>query len=214
MNKIILSFALLFACSVSQAQSSDRYVKAMTANIAAMDSSFRNPVALAALGSSFERIALAEKTAWIPYYYAAFCQVNVALMENKPSQNDDMADKAEMLVNKADSLSPNNSEISCLRSMIATCRMLVNPMSRFMEYAPVSESALAQAIKLDPTNPRPHLLKGQTLKYTPEQFGGGCKTAMPELTTAVEKFESFKPAVPFAPDWGKALANNLVKSCQ
>jgi hypothetical protein len=51
------------------------------------------------------------------------------------------------------------------------------------------------------------------LKYTPEQFGGGCKTAKPELQTALEKYNTFKPASELHPNWGKAPVEQLLKEC-
>jgi hypothetical protein len=69
------------------------------------------------------------------------------------------------------------------------------------------------AMQQDATNPRPYLLKGQNLKYTPEQFGGGCKTAKPLLQTAADKFASFKPASDISPNWGMDRVNALLKDC-
>jgi hypothetical protein len=90
---------------------------------------------------------------------------------------DAIADKATELIAKADSLNPNNSEISCIKSMIASCHMMVDPMTRWQQYGMESSSNMQAAMTQDPTNPRPYFLKGQGLKYTPEQFGGGCTTA-------------------------------------
>ena len=98
--------------------------------------------------------------------------------------------------------------------MIATLRLMVNPMQRFMEYGPLSDEWLEKSKEQDPGNPRPYLLKGQGLKFTPEQFGGGCKTAAEQLATAVEKFATFKPATEINPNWGKTYAETLLKGCQ
>ena len=48
----------------------------------------------------------------------------------------------------------------------------------------------------------------------PEQFGGGCSTAKPELQTALDKFNSFKPASELHPNWGKARTEDLLKECK
>ena len=213
MKKIILSLSALVFCTLIFAQS-EKFTAAMKKNLDALDTSFKNPPSLLAVANNFERIATAEKNQWLPYYYAAFCQVNYGFMEQDKSKVDGYADKATELINKADSLAPNNSEISCIKSMIASCHMLVDPMTRYMEYGKPSSENLEAAIAQDPTNPRPHYLKGQGLKYTPEQFGGGCKTAIPEFKTAMEKYESFKPAGELYPNWGKEQAADLIKNCQ
>lgn len=208
----ILAIILLSGiCSFAQ---SEKYTAAMKKNLAAMDSAFKSPADLTKLANSFERIASTEKTQWLPYYYAAFCQVNAGFMEQDKTKTDAIADKATELIKVADSLSPNNSEISCIKSMIASCHMLVNPQERWMQYGQESGAALETAIQQDPSNPRPNFLKGQGLKYTPEQFGGGCKTAKPELQAALDKYNAFKPASEIHPDWGKKIVEQLIADCK
>ncbi len=212
MKKLLIASVLVSLTMLSFSQS-EKYVAAMKNNIAAIDTSFKNPANLLALANNFERIANAEKNQWLAYYYAAFCQVNYGFMEQNKDKVDAIADKATDFINKADSLMPNNSEISCIKSMIASCHMMVNPMQRYMEYGPESGSNMEKAMQQDPANPRPYYLKGQGLKYTPEQFGGGCKTAKPELQTALDKFSAFKPASELHPNWGKQPVEMLMKEC-
>jgi hypothetical protein len=212
MKKIIFSTVLMLITTASFAQS-DRYMAAMKSNIAAIDSSFKNPANLLTLANNFERIATAEKNQWLPYYYAALCQVNYTYMEQDKSKIDAIADKATELINKADSLQPKNSEISCIKSMIASSHMMVNPAQRYMEYMPEIEVSIKIAIQQDPTNPRPEYLKGQSLKYTPEQFGGGCSTAKPVLQSSLDKYGKFKPASELHPNWGKQRVELLISEC-
>ena len=213
MKKIILAVAFLYAATAVSAQS-ERYMAAMKSNIAAIDTSFRNPANLLSLANNFERIANAEKNQWLPYYYAALCQVNYAYMEQDKSKIDAIADKATLLIDKADSLSPDNSEISCVKSMIASSHMMVNPMQRYMEYGAEINLHLDAAMKQDPNIPRPEYLKGQGLKYTPEQFGGGCATAKPVLQASLDKYNAFKPASELHPNWGKQRVELLLGECK
>lgn len=213
MKKLLIA-SFLLSLSVLSFGQSDKYVAAMKKNIAAIDTSFKNPVDLLTLANNFERIASSEKNQWLAYYYAAFCQVNYGFMQQDKDKVDAIADKATDMINKADSLMPNNSEISCIKSMIASCHMMVNPMQRWQEYGAESSSNMEAAMKQDPTNPRPYYLKGQGLKYTPEQFGGGCATAKPELQTALDKYATFKPAGELSPTWGKAQVEMLLKDCK
>jgi hypothetical protein len=213
MKKLFLSTIVLFFAIVVFAQS-DKFTAAIKKNLAAMDTSFRNPADLLTVANNFERVANAEKTQWLPYYYAAFCLVNNGFMEQNKDKVDGIADRASLLIAKADSLSPNNSEISCIKSMIASCHMMVNPMQRWQEYGAESSSNMAAAMQQDPANPRPYYLKGQGLKYTPEQFGGGCKTALPELQSALDKYTTFKPANELYPNWGKQQVEKLLLECK
>ena len=213
MKKITFLLAVTIL-SVGVFAQNDKYTSAMKKNIAMIDSAFAKPDAFLSLANTFERIGTAEKNQWVPYYYAAYCRVNYAFMEKDKTANDPIADKAAELIAKADSLQPNNSEISCVKSMIASVKMMVNPQQRFMQYGAESDKALKIAMIQDTTNPRPYLLKGQSLKYMPEQYGGGCKTAKPKLEMAKEKFAAFKSASPINPDWGREYAERLLKDCQ
>lgn len=213
MKKVFTILVAMFTIMSAGAQS-NRYMSAMQAGLNAMDSSFKDPANLLSLSNRFERIAIAEKEQWLPYYYAAFLQVNYAFRLEDKTKTDVVIDKAEALLQKADSLSPLNSEISCLKSMIASSRLMVDPMSRYMIYGPVSAREIDKAIAQDPSNPRPHLLRGQGLKYTPEQFGGGCANALIHLETAKEKFTTFKPQSEIAPMWGMEMTSSLIDDCK
>ena len=193
---------------------SKKYMGAMKNNISLIDSAFAKPDLFLSLANTFERISSAEKNQWLPYYYAAYCRVNFGFMQKDKTANDPIADKTTELIAKADSLQPNNSEISVIKSMIATLKMTVNPKQRYMQYGAVIEKELQKAMAQDSANPRPYLIKGQNLQYTPAQFGGGCKTAKVQLQKASDKFGAFKPASAINPDWGKAYAAKLLKDCQ
>lgn len=208
---LILLLGVTFSAATAQ---SDRYAASMKSNIAAIDTSFKNPLSLLSVANNFERIAGAEKNQWLPYYYAAYCQVMYAFMQTDPSGNDVIADKAEAWINKADSLAPANSEISSVKSLVATARMIVNPQQRYMQYGAQANELMEKAKKEDPNNPRPYYLQGQNLKNTPEQFGGGCATAKPLLETAMQKFNAFKPQSELHPNWGKYMTEQYITQCK
>jgi hypothetical protein len=183
---------------------SDKFVKAMEALVPAVDTT-HSLEALADLANSFERIANAEKTQWLPYYYAAFCYIskaNMLYVEQKNDQIDPLMDKAEPLLAKAEELQKDNSEIYCLKKMFNTGKMMADPMNRFMTYGPAAAEALETAKKLNPENPRVYLLEGQDKFYTPEQYGGSKEDAKKLFDEAMKKFESFKPESTIHPAWG------------
>lgn len=211
MKKIISSlFAIAIFCLSAKAQESDKYTRAMEANVTAVDT-VRSSKDLLNLSATFERIAEAEKTKWLPYYYAALTQVNAAYfmgMDNmKAETTDPIADKAETFIKKAEALSPNNSEIFLVKKMIAGLRLMGDPMTRYMEYGPKAEEALQTAIKLNPENPRIYLLQAQDKYFTPEQFGGSKSEAKTLFETALKKYSVFKPASSIDPNWGKSTAD-------
>lgn len=209
MKKTLLSFTLLLGISSALLAQNEKYVKAMQDKVAAVDT-LRNMQSLLDLSAAFERIADAEKTQWLPYYYASLAQVNAAFSQGngnlKPAQVDPIADKAETLLSKAEALTKENSEIFIVRKMIANLRMMADPMSRYMTYGPKGAQALETAKALNAGNPRVYLLEAEDKYFTPEQFGGSKAEAKKLFEEALSKYESFKPATPLDPVWGKTTA--------
>lgn len=212
MKNFILATLILFMAAGSFAQS-EKFTNAMLSNLQRFDS-VKTADDVLALSAAFERIAEAEKNQWLPYYYAGLSQVTYAFMKNDLANGDVYADKAEKLALKADELEANNSEISCLKSMIASLRLMVNPQQRWQQYGPISQQELDKAKAQDSTNPRPYYLQGQGLRFTPEQFGGGCNAAKPLFEQALKKFETFKPASNMHPNWGKSRTEELMAGCK
>ncbi len=202
---VILCLAITFMANAQ----SDRYTKAMEAKVEAMDTA-RGLPGWQSMANSFERIAETEKNQWLPYYYAALSNVMTGYMMQQPGQPaavastqiDMLADKAELLISKAEELEKDNSEIFCVKKMIATLRMGVDPMTRWQTYGPKAAEALAKAKGLDPSNPRVYLLEGQDMFYTPEQFGGSKVKAKQLFEESQQKFESQKPKSSIHPRWG------------
>jgi hypothetical protein len=206
MKKLLFSLTMIAGFAAGANAQDDKFIKAMEPKVIAADTTHKTEDLLA-LSASFERIADAEKTKWLPYYYAALTEVNAAYMMTmqKPdaSKTDPMADKAEALLSKAEAMSKDNSEIFVVKKMIASLRMMADPMNRYMTYGPKAEEALQTAAKLNPENPRVYLLQGQDKFFTPEQFGGSKTEAKTLFETAGKKFESFKPASSIDPNWGR-----------
>lgn len=212
MKKIILSVTLI-ACTTALFSQSDKYKSAMKDKIAVLDTS-RDVASLKDLSAAFERIGDAEKTQWLPYYYAALTQVNAgnfiyASNMSNPGELknlDALADKADVMIGKAEALKKDNSEIYAVKKMIASLRMMVDPMNRYMTYGPKAQEALETAKKLNPENPRIYLLEGQDKFFTPEQYGGSKTEAKKLFEDALKKYDSFKPASDLDPNWGKSTA--------
>ncbi len=202
MKKLLLITSIVCLANLSFAQSG-KYISAMKTNISLTDSMMSKGNALD-LANTFERIANAEKSLWLPYYYASYCTITQAYMEKDNSKKDAIADKAQQLIDKADSiLGKENSETSVIKSMIATTHMTVDPQSRYMTYGPQITEFLEKSKSLDSTNPRPVLVQAENTFYTPEQFGGGKDAAKPIFDHAAKLFDAFKPETEISPAWGK-----------
>jgi hypothetical protein len=202
MKKIISIFTAI-AIVMNVSAQSEKMVTAMTGPVSELEST-TTAEAWTTKANQFQRIAEAEKTQWLPYYYAALSNVMSGLMTgaNQADKTDPLADKAEALLNKAEELNKNNVEIYIVKKMISNLRMQADPMNRWQTYGPVGAEALAKAKSLSADNPRIFLLEGQDKFYTPEEFGGSKTEAKKLFETAVAKFGEAKPESPIHPQWG------------
>lgn len=213
MKKSIIILTMLVAASTVFGQMSEKFIKAMEPKIALLDSN-NDANAWKDLGNAFERIADAEKTQWLPYYYAAFSNVMAGYGSMKPGDFGDnsatldpYAEKAESLLKKAMELTKDNSEIWCIKKMISTLRLSANAMARYMTELPIAEEAINKAKQLNPANPRVYLLMAQDKYFTPEQFGGSKTEAKALFEESLKNFETFKPESSIHPNWGRVQAS-------
>lgn len=210
--KQIISFVIASLMMTAGFAQSEKYTKAIEALLPAIDST-RSHDALVTLGNSFERIANAEKTQWLPFYYAALATINAGYsftmdggFSDKTASIDPLADRAEAFLNKAQELSKDNSEIWVAKKMLASLRLMGNPMARFQQYGPIAATALETARKLNAENPRIYLLEAQDLYFTPEQFGGDKVEAKKKFEMAIAKYGTFQPESALHPTWGMGQA--------
>jgi hypothetical protein len=208
MKSILLSL-MLFGVLVSSAQS-DRYTEAMKKNLVLFDSS-KTTADYQALANTFERIGEAEKTQWLPYYYAALALATSGW--NDPNLDKDAnSTRINTLCDKAVALD-NNSEIYALRNMAATQQMLVDPQTRWQTYGMQATKDLDEGLKLNPDNPRLYFLRGESIFNTPPAFGGGKEKAKPIFEKALALFKEDKPK-PLHPNWGKERTEEELAKCQ
>lgn len=209
MKKSLFAVFALMMATAGFAQN-EKYVKAMEAKVSQLDSN-NSADSWKELGNTFERIADAEKTQWLPYYYASYCTI-MGGYSSLPQDGsfgdnsaliDPLADKAESLLNKAEILSKDNAEIYIVRKMVHSLRMMGNAMARFMTEGPKATEALEKAKALNANIPRIYILEAQDKFYTPEQYGGSKDEAKILFEKAKALFETFKPESSIAPNWGR-----------
>lgn len=208
MKPILVIITMFFAGLVS-AQS--KYEGAMTRGLEQLKAA-KTAEDMATASAFFERVGDAEKDKWLPYYYAAYANYMTGWM-NPKADKDKVSEKSKDLISKAEALEQNNSELFCLRQMVAVQQMTVDPMSRWQSYGAEARAALEKALKADPNNPRIYYLDGQTLMNTPEAFGGGKAVAKKLFEKSLELYKTSQPPQ-FYPNWGKEDAEKLLAACQ
>ncbi len=208
--KQLLIIISMFFCGMLAAQS--KYEAAMSRGMEQFKAA-KTADDMSAASAFFERVGDAEKDKWLPYYYAAQTYYLTGWM-NPKADKDKVAEKCKDLITKAEVIEHNNSEIFCLRQMVAVQQMTVDPMTRYQTYGAEATRALESATKADPNNPRIYYLSGQTLMNTPEAFGGGKAVAKKLFEKSLELYKTFQPASPLHPNWGKEDAEKLLAQCQ
>jgi len=211
MKKILLGLACILTFA-AQAQN-EKYVGAMKKSLTAMGDA-KTVADFQAVSAAFERIAEAEKTQWLPYYYAGLALTNAGWADPKLDA-DKNAEKVIPFCEKAEALTTEavaKSEILTIRNMITMQQMLIDPQGRFMKYGQQAGKYLEQAIQLNPENPRTYYLQGANFFGTPEQFGGGKAVAKPLLEKSVELYKKAETK-PLYPDWGKTMAEEMLAKC-
>jgi tetratricopeptide (TPR) repeat protein len=214
MKKYIF-FLLAAVCLKSTAFSqSDKYVAAMQKNLSLFDSA-KTVEDFTRLANTFERIGDAEKTQWLPYYYAGLALCTSGWMPEVKDKDANAAringfcDKAEAIA----TTDADKAEILSIRNMSGTQQMMVDPQTRWASYGQAAGQALEKALKLDPNNPRLYYLRGMSLFGTPVQFGGGKDKAKPVFEKAVELYKQQKPKDLY-PRWGQKQSEDMVLQCQ
>lgn len=200
MKKMILAAVMAFSTWTVNAQS-EKYVSTMTELSTGFQTQFEG--SLMPLINKMERVATAEPQEWLPQYWVAFGLIAETYRITNNDEKDILLDKAETFIKKAEAISSKNSEIEILKAQYSSGRLMIDPMSRWQKYGGMYETALSEAEKLDPSNPRVDYLKATNLYFTPEGFGGSKDKAKTFFESSLKKYGNFKIAHAHSPNWGK-----------
>lgn len=113
--------------------------------------------------------------------------------------------EAQKYLEKAMAADPFFGEADALYGYLLGFEIALHP-EKAMTLGMSSFGYFSKGFEKDPENPRIHLLKGISLFYTPEAYGGGADNAMASLNKAVGLFEKDVVKDPLKPSWGKEEA--------
>jgi hypothetical protein len=169
------------------------------------------------LANEFKNIADAQKTQWLPYYYAAFCNAKIGwLYQHDGDKIEPYADKAEEQIKKAQSLLDTSkqkkelSEVYCVLSMTNQARVFINPETYGPQYGPAAFNYIQSSLQTDTANPRALYMAGWQKFATPKMWGGDKQKAKELLTTAKQKLDS-NASSGIEPHWGKKEVEDILK---
>lgn len=210
---LTISFLSMYLWTTSVWGQDERYTTAMLSAIGMMEQP-SGPDHYLESASRFERIATAEKSRWMPYYYASYSLIVMSFDETDGTRKDQLLDRAQELLDSAFELESQESELHVLQAFLYPSRIMVDPMGRGMELIGKMLTSLATARSLNPENPRTYFLEGVNKVNLPPSMGGGAELAIPILEEAVSKFEAFTNDDPLWPKWGEEAARAELEKLQ
>ena len=151
---------------------------------------------------------------WLINYYTALCYIQASYRVEDDKSKDALIDKAQLFIDKGFKLKPDETELLVLQAFLYQSRIQVNPEMRGLTYSRKAEASLKQAAAADDGNPRAWSLMGYNIYHTPVVFGGGASKALPLFLKARERFQSFRPALPFMPVWGEPENQDMIADCK
>ena len=207
MKKVVFILSMLFCGTIAtNAQTLDIILNEKVVTL----SKVHKNKDLQKLANDFERIAIAKEEDWLAQYYTAYVNVRIA-DQSEGDVIDNYCDRAEKYLRKAEAMKSDKSEIYALYAYLYSSRVKVSPMMRGPKMGKIAREYAEKSIKANPNNPRPYLIRAIGIYLTPTIFGGGKEKAMPLINKALEKFNTFKPATKYSPNWGKNMLDQLLK---
>ena len=201
MKKTIGLILIFLTTLVSYSQYGKDYIMVMVNQQKAMSMAKTVP-AMQDVASNFERISNSETDKWHPLYYTSLCYIYMSFMSEEAKNKDEYLDNAQLFLDKAIEIYPDESELFVLQGFLYQAKLQVNPNERGKEYFVLAGESLNQAKLLNPENPRVYYLIGVNLLNAPKSIGGGSDLACQFFQTAIEKFTNCTPDHVLSPSWG------------
>jgi hypothetical protein len=201
---------LLFALSVSvKAQTME---ESLSKTLMSMDS-VQNISSMMNVSAQFDMIASKWENEWSSNYYAAYAKVIASFIVQDNNKKDLFLDEADKYLGKLKAIDSQNDETWVLAALITNARISVDGQNRGMQYGGEFNQDIAKAEKINPGNPRIYYLKGTSLFYTPEMYGGGKAKAKPYFEKAKDLFAKESKTSVLKPVWGEKQNLDYLKQC-
>ena len=214
MKKLSTTLALAFAFIFSAFCADPAYENAMKKQLAAMNT-IQTLEESQAVTNSFLRIAEAKPEEWLPLYYAAYLQTTAVFRFEV--DKDQYLDQAMGLVEKAEKIAVDNSEITAMKGYVVMGKISLDPASRGQSMSPQAMQLFGKAISQDRENPRALMLMSQMEQGMAQFFGSGPEKACGLAKNAIELYSKEEAKVGdgyLLPTWGKNQAEQVASACK
>ena len=164
--------------------------------------------------SMFERIANAENTNWVPYYYAAQVGIISSFGERDIAVLDANLKKAQDYLDKAKQISNENSELLVLQAMLYTVWVAYDGVTYGRKYSKKIDNLYKKAEKIAPENPRAVYCLAEWNIGSARFFGQDIQPFVKDLEKSLDLFATFEKPTAFFPSWGEDRAKLLLANCK
>jgi hypothetical protein len=212
MKTLVRMLGLLFILAVPVSTKAQTIEESLSKTFLQMDS-VKNLSGMMSVSAQFDMIASKWENEWSSNYYAAYAKVIASFIVQDNKKKDLFLDEAEKYLDKVKTIDSQNDETWVLAALITNARISVDGQNRGMQYGGTFNQYMAKAEKINPENPRIYYLKGTSLFYTPEMYGGGKAQAKTLFEKAKELFAKESKSSILKPHWGEKQNLDYLKQC-
>ena len=213
MKPLVKTVILLLFLSIPVCMEAQTLEESLSKTYLQMDS-IKSLSDMMSVSGQFDMIADKWSNEWSANYYAAYSKVIASFIVQDVKKKYLFLDAADKYLEKVMSLGNENDETYVLAALITSARIAVDGQNRGMQYSGIVSQYLGKAEKINPDNPRIFYLKGSSLFYQPEMYGGGKDKAKPFLEKAKELFSKESKTSVLKPHWGEKQNLDYLKQCE
>ncbi len=183
MKRVAKTSGLFLLLLISTSLNAQTLEESLNKAFMQMDSAKSVP-AMMSVSAQFEMIADKWANEWSANYYAALSKVIVSFMIPDAKKKDLLLDDADKYLTKIKALNSESDETWVMAALIINARISVDGQNRGMQYSGEFNQDIEKAKSINSDNPRIYYMKGSSLFYTPEMYGGGKEKAKPYFEKA------------------------------
>ena len=212
MKTLVKTLGLLLILFVPVCLKAQTLEESLSKTLMKMDS-VQNLSQMMSVSAQFDMIASKWENEWSSNYYAAYAKVISSFIVQDSKKKDLFLDVADKYLEKVKTIDSQNDETWVLAALITNARISVDGQNRGMQYGGIFNQNLSKAEKINPDNPRIYYLRGTSLFYTPEMYGGGKARAKPLFEKAKDLFAKESKTSVLKPVWGEKQNLDYLKQC-
>jgi hypothetical protein len=212
MKRLFKTFVLVLFFTLPFCLTAQTLEESLSNTLMKMDS-VQNISSMMSVSAQFDMIAAKWEKEWSSNYFAAYAKVIASFIIQDNNKKDLFLDEADKYLGKLKAIDSQNDETWVMAALITNARISVDGQNRGMQYAGEFNQYMAKAEKINPGNPRIYFLKGSSLFYTPEMYGGGKAIAKPFFEKARDLFTKEARTSVLKPVWGEKQNLDYLKQC-